>query len=485
MKFNATIERYFHWLYPLGFLVGLVFSFIYANNQILTGDQTQMFYKGYLGAYNDVWLSYGNAASAVGNVPGSLSTWLIGGPLLIWDSPWAPMLLLLALRVVSLLLLDNVIKHVFVNQTQLARLLFLGFYWLNPWFLYDSLLYNPSYLCLFAAMHLWSAFKMREAPSFFYTFIHVISIGLAMQLHYSWPILAVISVYLFYRQMGAISWWGVIAAIATILVSLIPYFQELAVNDGLQRESDRYIGYGLVHVYPVLKALLYWLRYGSMLFSNKVIAYSEFDWLTSIEWLKMTALMLWKALIFIIGGVSVVISARLNWLSWKQVKGSLKRGQTIENTQHWIGLYAFAAVLGVLISAALSPITFSYWHLIMVYPFAILPIVLGIHRFLIDGATPPNANGPNKFIRFCQSKAWGQWLNRQFRSQSFVQKLLLLGLGYLIAINLLASQDSIKYSFDADYQSQVEQYLIEQGLQNDGLNPPALEQHQHTNSNGE
>ncbi|MCG9626011.1 3-deoxy-D-manno-octulosonic acid transferase [Vibrio mediterranei] len=464
MNLKSTIERHFSGLYSIGFIIGLVFCFIYAQNQILTGDQTQMLYKGYLGAYQDVWLSYGNAASAVGNVPGSLSTWLIGGPLLVWDSPWSPMVLLLALRVVSLILLDNVIKTVFAdNHVKLARLLLVVLYWLNPWFLYDSLLYNPSYLCLFATMHLWSAIKMRETKSFWYSFIHVLAIGLAMQLHYSWPILAVISVYLFYRQMGHISWFGVFAAVAAILASLIPYFQELAVNDAIQRESDRYIGYGLVHVYPVLKALLYWLRYGSMLFSNKVIAYSEFDWLTQIEWLKLTALALWKTFIFVIGAVSVIVSARLNWLWWKRVKPAIKRGSDITSNVQWIELYAFGAVVGVLISAALSPITFSYWHLILVYPFAIIPILIGIHSLLTSedkaqhGAAP---SGP----KFIQNKPKVQALLLNFSEPNKASRLLLIALGYLLTINLLASQDSIKYSYKAEYATQTEQYLLDNQL---------------------
>ncbi|MGL4715658.1 MAG: 3-deoxy-D-manno-octulosonic acid transferase, partial [Aeromonas sp.] len=140
-----------------------------------------MLYKGYLGAYEGVWLSYGNAASAVGNVPGSLSAWLIGGPLLLWDSPYAPMLLLLAMRLVGFLLFDAVIRQVFDDR---ARLLFLVLCWLNPWFQYESLLYNPSYLFLFSAMHCWSAWHMRERASFWHTIVHLLAIGMAMQLHY-------------------------------------------------------------------------------------------------------------------------------------------------------------------------------------------------------------------------------------------------------------------------------------------------------------
>lgn len=472
MNQNSIAERHFHWLYALGFAVGLAFTFLYAQNQILTGDQTQMLYKGYLGAYQDTWLSYGNAASAVGNVPGSLSTWLIGLPLLVWDSPWSPMVLLIALRILSLVLLDNVIKTMMPEKDNaLMRLLFLALYWLNPWFLYDSLLYNPSYLCLFAAMHLWSASKMRLTKSFGYTFIHVLSIGLAMQLHYSWPILAVISVYLFYRQLGHVSWVGAIAAVLVLLLSLIPYLQEYAVNENLSRESDRYIGYGLVHVYPVLKALLYWLRYGSMLFSNKVIAYGEFDWLTQIEWLKLSALALWKALVFIVGAATVVVSARLNWLWWKRVKPLCLRGRGNVESKSWLELYAFGAVVGILISAALSPITFSYWHLILVYPFAILPILIGIHSIVVSKESTPTTMGPRKLTSFVQRYTFTSWVATWFTLREKRLLLLKAGLGYLLVLNLLASHDSIKYSYDADYVQQTEQYLIEESLISPNVKP--------------
>ncbi len=317
-------------------------------------------------------------------------------------------------------------------------------------------------------MHLWSALKMRERKSFFYSFIHVLSIGLAMQLHYSWPILAVISVYLFYRNLGQVSWLGVAAAILTLIASLVPYLQELASNESIQRESDRYIGYGLVHVYPVLKALLYWLRYGSMLFSNKVIAYSEFDWLTNIEWLKLTALTVWKSAVFIVGAVSVVISARLNWLWWKRIKPIVRRSQQSLLTTQWLELYAFGAVVGVLISAALSPITFSYWHLILVYPFAIIPILCGLVRFLTTSDTDRHDKRTN-----VNTSRFAHWLNRYsitrtlkaiFTNSGHLRKVLWFSLGYLIVLNLLASHDSIKYSYQSDYVGQVEQYVQQQQL---------------------
>ncbi|OIN25480.1 hypothetical protein [Vibrio barjaei] len=467
MSLNSKVDRAFTWLYALGFSLGLLFCFMYAQNQIITGDQTQMLYKGYLGVYQGTWLNFGNAASAVGNVPGSLSTWLIGGPLLLWDSPWSPMFLLIALRVVSLILLDNVIKNTFAGKhCQLARLIFLALYWLNPWFLYDSILYNPSYLCLFAAMHLWSASKMRITKSFGYTFIHVLSIGLAMQLHYSWPILAVISGYLLYRDMGKVSWFGAIAAVLTIAASLIPYLQEIANQSSTSHESDRYIGYGLVHVYPVLKAILYWLRYGSMLFSNKVIAYSEFDWLTQIELLKLTALTLWKVFIFLVGGISVIVSARLNWLWWKRIKPIILRSKDDITSIAWLELYAFGAIVGVIISAALSPITFSYWHLILVYPFAIIPISSGVFRFLTQQkrANIEKVYSDSKFSRWVERYRFTRAIRDTFSSDKKLRIMLIASFGYLLALNVLASQDSLKYSYKSDYVSQVNNYLLKERL---------------------
>ena len=105
------IERYSHTLFFGFFIIGLLLSLLYSNHQIVSGNQEQMLDKGYLGASQGIWLSYGNAASAIGNVPGSLSAYIVGIPLTLWFSPWAPMLFLLLLHILSFYLLDSVIKH--------------------------------------------------------------------------------------------------------------------------------------------------------------------------------------------------------------------------------------------------------------------------------------------------------------------------------------------------------------------------------------
>ncbi|MCX4045499.1 3-deoxy-D-manno-octulosonic acid transferase [Aeromonas veronii] len=434
--------RYHNALFAACIFAGLLLSWLFSDHQLLTGDQTQMLYKGYLGAYEGVWLSYGNAASAVGNVPGSLSAWLIGGPLLLWDSPYAPMVLLLVMRLVGFLLFDAVIRQVFVDPVSKgnARLLFLVLCWLNPWFQYESLLYNPSYLFLFSAMHCWSAWHMRERASFWHMIVHLLAIGMAMQLHYSWPLLAVISTYLFWRRILKVSWSGVVVAALLIGASLIPYAMEVMSNSHITQNVDpearqRYIGWGLVHVYPVLKSVIYWLRYGSWLFASKLVNDTQFIWLVGHEYLQMTAVWLWRVVIYGVGSATVLLAAKANWQLWRDLKPRLLRSDraSVDGTS-WLGLYALAAVLAVLVSAALSPIIFNYWHLMLIFPYALFPILL---------------------LLVSWSRNHPQW----------VGKGLLAATLFCTAVNLIAASDSTKFSYQADYKQQVQEYLQEMKLQ--------------------
>jgi hypothetical protein len=433
------LDAYVNPLFWGGLLLGLLLSLLYAEHQVLTGDQTQMLYKGYLGALQGTWLSYGNAASAVGNVPGSLSAYLVGLPLTLWYSPYAPMLLLLAMRLVSYLLFDNIIQQLFAPR---IRLLFMLLYWLNPWFMYENLLYNPSYLFLFAAMHFWSAFHLRQKPSFFHTLIHVLAIGMAMQLHYSWPILAVISASLVYRRLIRIHWLGLAVAVLLIAASLIPYLQELMSNQAISHNADpeaqkRYIGWGGVHVYPVLKAFIYWFRYGSWLFAGRLIDETHFAWITSVPSIQLVLTWIWRVVVYAIGALSVVLSLKANWFVWKQVKGQWWRRPDVDEAdgEQWFALYGVAALFAIFISAVLSPIIFSYWHLMIAFPFALIPLLL--------------------FIRH-----WAQTQPEKRLGQA-----LLLAALYCLCVNLVAANDSRKFSYRVSFKTQTEAYVTQQQQQ--------------------
>ena len=425
---RVFIERHFKLCFWLILVAGLGLSVLYASNQVLTGDQTQMLYKGYLGAYQGEWLSYGNAASGVGDVPGSLSAYIIGLPLMIWDSPWSPMLLLLVLHVVSYFLFDSVIKKAFNNQ---LRLVFLVLYWLSPWLLFESLLYNPSYLFFCTALHFWTAFNMAEKKSFLLTFLHGLSIGFAMQLHYSWPVLCVISAFLWYKNIIKISWFGVFAVAATVLASLVPYINDMFFEDNMQwhagdKDGKGYFGWGAVHVYPIIKAVLYWLRYASFIFVNKLVTAASFDWLSSAEMVQNIARYIWLGIVYVIGLASLVISVKANYFVWMKVKSGLfvRQLKGPVSKKEWLLFYVAGAFMGVLLSAMLSPILFRYWHLILLFPIALLPLLFYIEE---------------------------KWDLSSRASQSLLCAVLI----YFGFVNFLAAHDSEKFSYKYDYVEQV------------------------------
>ncbi|HEX5670638.1 MAG TPA: 3-deoxy-D-manno-octulosonic acid transferase [Sulfuricurvum sp.] len=420
MPTKSISETYFIPLFITGLLIGLFFSFLYAQHQILTGDQIQMLTKGYMGAHQGIWQSYGNAASAVGNVPGSLSAYIVGLPLLIIDSPWAPMSFLIFLHLISFLLFDAIIKQMFTSTIRLA---FMLLYWLNPWFLFENILYNPSYLFFFSALHFWTAFQMREKRSFIYSFLHLLSIGMAMQLHYSWIILAFISSFLWYKKMIQIHWPALFLSAAVILASLIPYFQEFITNPEIRqnpgnKEGERYIGWGGVHVYPVLKAITYWFRYATFFFSHKLVLNTHFEWLPVIPLIQTVLHYLYLTIVYGMGIVSLWIAWVAHRYSWNQIRINLHlRRETDSLTfQQWILLYSTGAFIAVLISAILSPIVFSYWHLIIVFAFTLLPIVIYLNHYLS--------------------------VNRKK-----VEIYLVVSTLFVILVNLVASHESEKFSY--------------------------------------
>jgi len=379
-----------------------------------------------MGAYNNIWINYGNAASAVGNVPGSLMSYVVALPVMLYDSPMSPMFFLIVLHLASYFLLDNVLKDIYKTDT---RLIFLILYWLNPWFLFENILYNPSYLFFFSALHIWSAYKQREKSSFIYSMLHVTAIGLALQFHYSWIILSLMSLYLLYRKMVKVNWYGVFFGVVIVGISLIPYIQTVMKNSAITHHADdtgRYIGWGGIHVYPVLKSFLYWLRYGSFFFPNKLIASAHFDWLAASHTVQILFVYGYKAIVFFIGAVSLYFSYKANRYFYTLVKGKFfVREMSVKTKQEWLLLYVFGALIGVFVSSILSPIIFSYWHLIIVFPFAIIPLVIYLKDY----------------------------------GQVYMPKLLIGIVIYFVFINLMGAIDSRKYSINTDYIQDTKTYI--------------------------
>ena len=426
---DSKLER----LFWLGVVLGLGLSFWYQVNQIVDGDQLQMIHRGYQAAYSGIWPSTGNAASVVGDVPGFLSTALVAVPLMLWDSPYAPIILLLAMRLAGFLMIDVVIRQA-LPDNMVPRLLLVLLLWLNPWIQYDSLLYNPAYLIFCAGLHLYTAWRLRDKPDFWSTFGHVLSIGFAMQLHFSWPLLVFISLYLWWRQIVRVNWWAVSAAVLVVIASLLPYLSELLANPHIARNEDpdtheRYIGWGAVHVYPVLKSLIYWLRYGAWAFPSKLVNDVGFDWLAAWGWLEYGLVWLWRIVQYLLAALTIVMALIANMAAWFDIRQHWRRRDgAVTDAVTWLLLYSFGAFWAMLVSAGLAPIVFNYWHLILIFPAAIMPVLI-----------------------------WVYWAF--FKGSAVSLKPLWWVAAFFVVTNLVAISDSRKFSWQASYADQVRQYV--------------------------
>ncbi len=404
-------------------IISTAFAVFFQLNQIITGDQLQMLDKGYLGAITGNFLPYGNAASTVGNVPGSLSSYIVGYPLTWYMHPIAPVALLIGLRVLSIFIFVNAVAQILKPRTVVIATLL---YALSPWFLYEELLYNPSYLAFGSAVFLNMLVRIRrkgrDVPyltAFLASVMLSLSAGFCLQLHFSWPVLVAICGILYLRRDIRISFLGIFVGLAIVAASLIPYINEVMVNEAIRENNDqiaqeRYLGYGLVHVYPVLKAVLYWFRFGSLLVTKKALVPDvAADAPVYLEILRYVYLVITQA----IGGLTVLIAVYANYKVLSSSPFAHHEGtdapvyleilryvylvitQAIGGLTVLIAVYAnykvlssspfahhegtsfirsltIASILAVMMAGAASTITFSYWHLILIFAFAMLPILV-------------------------------------------------------------------------------------------------------------
>jgi len=252
--------------------------------------------------------------------------------------------------------------------------------------------------------------------------------------------LVFISLYLWWRQIMRVNWWGVALATLLIVASLLPYLVDLLANPDMTHNSDpkaqdRYIGWGAVHVYPVLKSLIYWLRYGAWAFPSKLVNDAGFDWLTSWHWLEFGLIWVWRVAQYLLALVTVVLALIANWMAYTHIRSHLRRRDgVVTDASTWLLLYAFAAFVAMLISAGLAPIVFNCWHLVLILPAAVLPVLVWVYRLFLDGPI----------------------VSTQVPIKAFA-----VIAAVLIVTNLVAINDSRKFSWDVSYGDQVRQYVQE------------------------
>lgn len=306
------------------------------------------------------WTHYGNRGTKVGNIPGSFLTAAAAWPMQIYFSPYSVMTVIFLFHVLAFIFLYRVGMS-FLTSSLLLPLSIL--FWLNPWRVEQSELYNPAYIFLFSVLHLWTSSKMKER-NFWATFCHVLTIGFLLQVHFSVLVLAICSLVLWIRKDIKVHWGAVALASSVVFISLIPYFEQVRIQQELQvdlnKESDTFIGRNFLYVYPVVKGVLYWFRYGSTYFGRHIFTEIEFSWVAHLG-LRSALDLLFHSLKWIFAGVTLFYS--LKWQSQKLLQTWKHRK---EAKFFWI--YFLILFVSTVMATGLSPVEFNHWHLIVTFP---------------------------------------------------------------------------------------------------------------------
>ncbi|MEA2561960.1 MAG: hypothetical protein QOH06_3464 [Acidobacteriota bacterium] len=353
------------------FALGLAISlFMVARSQV-GGDQLNLLGRGWLLADEGHWISYGNPMSTGGKAPGGITSLLVGIPLMVWRDHRAPTLVILLCHVLAYLILDRTLRRVFGPR---ERVLFSVLYWLNPWRMYFSaFLWNPNYLFLFGAVHLWTCWTQRERARFVPSFLLGAGLLLAFQIHASFLLLAVASIFLWWRGYFKPHWTGGILGAVLAALPLVPWVLDLMRQPAILTEADKgFLGRGLLYVFPLLRGIIYWFRYSSLAASEKMLRFDFGDFLDPEAGARLGAQVSTVASVLL--PLTLVLPLLANIRLWR--RNWRKKLPAGASDRTWLKGYVQWTFVAAVVVFSLSPTTIMMWQALIVLHAAVLPLVL-------------------------------------------------------------------------------------------------------------
>jgi hypothetical protein len=185
------------------------------------------------------------------------------------------------------------------------------------------------------------------------------------QIHNSAFFLFLLTLVLFMRKLIHVRWSGFLSGALAGSLTLVPTVLAIVSGDlPSARESQGFIGMGLLKVYPVFKGVLYWFTLGS---------------LDVVRSLNETVLIdhrfegIWIRILQLLCVLSVGVPLLASWWYFKP----MWNGQEHQDAKgQWLRLYAFWALVSLVVSSALSPIVLQGWQVVIALHAATLPVVI-------------------------------------------------------------------------------------------------------------
>lgn len=291
---------------------------------------TNLIYGSFISVYNGIFLS-------------------------VVSSPYSVLLGIALFHIFGFWLLT---KMRFIKTDPVFYQVYLFLFWCSPWRASEIFIWNPSFLFTLAVLYLYSLDLFLQKKNFSATLCQGLSILISMQIHNSFIFLAFISLGLWYKKLIRPHWGGVGICLILLILFFFPTWwvinarpEILSLNTG---GGARLFG-NLLSGGEAIKGMTYWLRYPSLYFSSTTFANPRFN--------NDFFYYLWEAVKWLAAISSVLMVAWANYLFFKNKK---------EN--HEMRLICSIAFYSLLLSSCISPVPFNFWHLYLVYPFALIPV---------------------------------------------------------------------------------------------------------------
>lgn len=364
------------------FLAGLGIGLVMVMHSQLTFDQHLMLGLGrelLAGAFP----SFGMPTSAGGRSPGGVTSLLVAGPLLAWDDPRAVALSTLLLHAAAFLLLAWHVKSV-LDRAGLVALLAVG--WLSPWHLYfASHIWNANYMYVFAVLHLLSCLRLARESTALDSALHMVLIGVALQVHTSAFVLMLASGMLYWRGDIRVNMRGALAGALVTTALYVPWWLALRDNPHLVPGGRHFPMWSLVNVQPFLKGMYQTVRMASLAVAERMLGldFTRHLGVGVNSWLRPVGLALG-----VLAHATLLVALHATWRQvlrgWRSLRlaGFRLRAtprplpRTRLALRGWLRRYVIAMLVALLAAFAASPTTPMWWQAFVVLPAAALGMAL-------------------------------------------------------------------------------------------------------------
>ena len=327
-------------------------------------DQVLLYKLGIGWVAGDGLYPFAKVVSGAGVIPGALLQLAVGLPLEVWFDYRSPILFLGLAQLAAAVVLWRVVARTFGES---VAAFYLAIYWLGPWRLYHSgFLWEPIYLLLPAALHLWATVRLRDRGEPLASATLGLVVAVAVQLHPSGIALAILTgLLLATRSHRLHAVWAAAGAIAGGLTLLPTASAWMSGRLPSILTGSHWSELGLFRVYPLTKDLTYWLRLGSLDVGRR-LRQSELP----------------EAFAWTIPVLSVLGAASIALALWATIRFFRRRAAPDSAAGSLVRRYCIFALVGHLLAMGVSSVTPQGWHCLVLLHAASLPVALLCSRWL-------------------------------------------------------------------------------------------------------